>query len=392
MAKIVFFCIPAHGHTNPTLEVVRELVRLKHEVWYFSYAQFQSKIEAAGATFIACDPYDSQINLKAEDADRVGKDIRFSIHLMSETTLALDDMVCHTLSELNPDCVVADSMAIWGKFAAMKLNLPFISSTTTFAFNRYSSKIMKQSLGQLFNLLIAIFSVNKDVKRLRAKGYPLKNFLSMIQNDNDTDTIVYTSKEFQPCSETFSNKYTFVGPSIPKLDFVPKKKDRKQIYISLGTVNNQMLNFYNCCMEAFKASDFDVVMAIGEIIKIESLNPIPSNFTVLPFVNQLEVLSQSDVFITHCGMNSVNEALYYEVPLILYPQTAEQGGVAYRVEECKAGIRLKEESVQALREAVDCVIKDDNYKENAKRISLSFKQSGGAPKAVQAILSLIKQQ
>ena len=24
MSKIAFFCIPAHGHTNPTLEVVKE--------------------------------------------------------------------------------------------------------------------------------------------------------------------------------------------------------------------------------------------------------------------------------------------------------------------------------------------------------------------------------
>ena len=27
MSKIVFFCIPAYGHTNPTIEVVRELVK-----------------------------------------------------------------------------------------------------------------------------------------------------------------------------------------------------------------------------------------------------------------------------------------------------------------------------------------------------------------------------
>ena len=32
MSKIVFFCIPAHGHTNPTLGVVRELIERGHEV------------------------------------------------------------------------------------------------------------------------------------------------------------------------------------------------------------------------------------------------------------------------------------------------------------------------------------------------------------------------
>lgn len=32
MSKIVFFCMPAHGHTNPTIEVVRELVVRGNEV------------------------------------------------------------------------------------------------------------------------------------------------------------------------------------------------------------------------------------------------------------------------------------------------------------------------------------------------------------------------
>ena len=36
------------------------------------------------------------------------------------------------------DCIVADSMAVWGKAIALKLNIPFVSSTTTFAFNEHS--------------------------------------------------------------------------------------------------------------------------------------------------------------------------------------------------------------------------------------------------------------
>ena len=44
MRKIVFFCIPAHGHTNPTLGVVRELVARGHEVVYYSYNALREKI------------------------------------------------------------------------------------------------------------------------------------------------------------------------------------------------------------------------------------------------------------------------------------------------------------------------------------------------------------
>ena len=32
--KIAWFCIPAHGHTNPTLKVVKELTDAGHQVFY----------------------------------------------------------------------------------------------------------------------------------------------------------------------------------------------------------------------------------------------------------------------------------------------------------------------------------------------------------------------
>ena len=52
--KIAWFCIPAYGHTNPTLGVVRELTGAGHEVTYFSFERFREEIEAAGAAFVPC--------------------------------------------------------------------------------------------------------------------------------------------------------------------------------------------------------------------------------------------------------------------------------------------------------------------------------------------------
>ena len=209
MSKIVFFCIPAHGHTNPTLGVVRELISRGHEVFYYSYNMMREKIESIGATFISCDEYDQEQRLDAKDGARIGKDLAFSTQILVDTTLALDDTVCEHMKELSPDCIVADSMAVWGKAVALKLGIPFVSSTTTFAFNQYSARIMKQSLGQIFSMIFSMSKINKNIKRLQDKGYPVKNVLDIIQNDNNTDTIVYTSPEFQPCSETFSDKYVF---------------------------------------------------------------------------------------------------------------------------------------------------------------------------------------
>lgn len=141
MYKLAFFCIPAYGHTNPTIEVVRELIGNGVEVWYFSFAEFKEKIESTGAHFIGCDDFDINIDANPDNASRLAKDIGFSIHLLVNSTFAMDETMCSYLKEIKPDCVIADSMAVWGKFAALKLGIPFISSTTTFAFNQYSSRI-----------------------------------------------------------------------------------------------------------------------------------------------------------------------------------------------------------------------------------------------------------
>lgn len=387
MSKIVFFCIPAHGHTNPTLGVVKELVLRGHSVWYYSYTPFREKIESLGATFIACDDYDTEQKLSPKDAARVGTDLRLSTRVLVDTTLALDDMVCRKMQELKPDCIVADSMAVWGKAVALKLGIPFVSSTTTFAFNQHSAKIMKQSPAQLLGMLFSMPEINKNIKRLQDKGYPVKSILDILQNDNQTNTIVYTSPEFQPCSDTFSDKYAFVGPSVrPVSERVTKTKE-KLIYISMGTVVNDMLKFYKKCIAALADTEYQVIMSVGNLIRIEELGTIPENISVRPFVDQIAVLDRADLFLSHCGMNSVNESLYYQVPLIMYPQTTEQEGVAARVEQLGAGLRLKKISPASIRQAVEQVLKTPSYHENAIAISEGFKKCSGAKGAADHIIA-----
>lgn len=168
------------------------------------------------------------------------------------------------MAELKPDLIVADSMALWGKAVALKLGIPFVSSTTTFAFNQHSARIMKQGIGDLFKMILAVPKTTKQIKRLQGKGYPVKNILDIIASDDKTHTIVYTSPEFQPCSETFSEKYAFVGPSIrPASEKVEKRKD-KLIYISMGTVNNDMMPFYKACISALRDTDYQVIMSVGQ--------------------------------------------------------------------------------------------------------------------------------
>ena len=55
MSRVAFFCIPAWGHTNPTVEVVRQLTAMGHLVRYYSFEPFREKLESAGAEVVCCD-------------------------------------------------------------------------------------------------------------------------------------------------------------------------------------------------------------------------------------------------------------------------------------------------------------------------------------------------
>ena len=392
MRKIVFFCIPAHGHTNPTLGVVRELTARGHEVWYYSYDQFREKIESAGAKFVSCNDFDREMHLSQKDVVRLGKDLAFSTGILVDTTLALDDAVCAQMEQLRPDCIVADSMAVWGKAVAMKLGIPFVSSTTTFAFNQHSAKLMKQGVGDLIKMLFSMPKIGRHIKRLQDKGYPVKSVLDIIQNDDATHTVVYTSPEFQPCSETFSDRYAFVGPSIrPKVLEVQKVKE-KLVYISMGTVNNDMVSLYRRCIEALGNSGYQIIISVGNQVDIGAFGSLPENVEIYPQVDQIAVLEKADAFLTHCGMNSASEGLYFGVPLVMLPQTKEQEAVAVRTEQLGAGIRLLDTSAAGIRAAVERVIQDPAYRQGAEKIREGFLRCTGAKGAADKILQVCADQ
>ena len=375
--KIAWFCIPAWGHTNPTLALVRKMTAAGHEVYYFSFEMFREAIEQAGAQFIGCDGYDFEMEDK-ENADRVGKDKAFAVELLVSSTLALDEMITEKAAVIKPDIIVSDSVAYWGKLIAMKYGLPYVSSTTTFAFNRYSAKYMKETPWEIAKMLFTMPRINKQIKRLRDKGYPIKGILDIVQNDNETNTIVYTSKTFQPCAETFSDRYHFIGPQIRPVTELYEKTAEKTVYISMGTVN-QDREFYRNCIHALGQTDWQVIISMGT--NTEQFPELPANIQIHRSVDQMAVLSIADAFITHCGMNSASEGLYFQTPLVLFPQTAEQGAVAKRTEELGAGVRLRSIAEEDIMQALRTVLFEPSYKENAVRISDSFRSCGGAAEA-----------
>jgi MGT family glycosyltransferase len=131
------------------------------------------------------------------------------------------------------------------------------------------------------------------------------------------------------------------------------------------------------------ATGWQVIISMGT--NTDHFDDLPGNIQIYESVDQMAVLSIADAFITHCGMNSASEGLYFGVPLVLFPQTPEQDAVAKRTEELGAGVRLGSISEEDVLDALTKVINEPQYKEAALRISESFKACGGAAEAKELI-------
>jgi MGT family glycosyltransferase len=405
MARIVFLNITARGHTNPTLALVRELIVRGETVIYYSFNEFQSAIEATGAEFRS---YDQPRDFEPTSPDP--NILRLATQLLETSQMLISQLLPRIQADA-PDVIIHDSLCHWGLAIARILSVPAICSTTTFAI---SSKVAVSSFFDAMHFWTMLLTALPELRRFRRMREELRQRYGtasgntvgvapdgpaeMFQNDSERN-IVFTSSAFQPHSTSFPKHYRFVGasivePNVPPSERFPIPPSLRRTYMLLGTLFNNNIAFYNACFEALATIDVHVVLSIGKKLSVEDLGTIPSNFSVYNFVPQLEVLRQSDLFITHGGMNSVHESLWFGVPMIVVPQAADQNFVANRVESTGVGVVLQNSALtsERLRSAVEGIFAaSDSYKQRTAELGQSLKDAGGFMRAADEVQMFIWQ-
>jgi MGT family glycosyltransferase len=395
MGKIIFFNIPAHGHTNPTLPVVRELTDRGETVIYYSFPEYREKIEASGAEYRPCLGFPD-----VQDFPLLVSRMSYLYeYLLFATSVVLDEMVGIVKRE-RPDGIIHDSLCVWGKYAAEICGVPAISSSSTFVFTAGSISLkMVLSLLVRFNPFLdlkPLLAARKHHRHINRKyGIKKGSFATNLSNLGQM-TLVYTSRELQPGGMNLDvNRFRFVGPSIAARENDPDTDDYSRypkplVYISLGTILNENKSFYASCFKAFETFHGHVVISTGKSGAAESCGDIPPHFTLKSHVNQLEILKQADAFVSHGGMNSVHESLYHGVPLCVYPFHVEQASVADRVLTTGCGLILKSIRPAAIRHSVDTLLENPRYREGCRRMGATLREAGGYRKAVDYIIGFLK--
>ncbi|AHK38686.1 Glycosyl transferase [Bacillus anthracis str. SVA11] len=382
--------LPAEGHVNPTLSLVKAFTERGDHVHYITTEHFKGRIEDLGATVYTHPDLLKDISIDTETS--YGLNSFFHVHV--QTSLYILEITKQLCESINFDFVIYDIFGA-GELVKEYLQIPGIVSSPIFLIPTEFLETLPFHPNAEIPFQSDEISEQLLYRMEHEFGVKPKNNLQFMHNKGDI-TLVYTSRYFQPNSDLFGENNIFIGPSISKrktnVEFpLELLKGKKVIYISMGTLLEGLEPFFNTCIDTF--SDFKgvVVMAIGDRNDRSKIKKAPDNFIIASYVLQSEILNEADVFITHGGMNSVHDAIYFNVPFVIIPHDKDQPMIAQRLTELEAAHRLLKEhvNVQSLKEAVTDVLLNEKYKHGIRKLKDSFLQCGGAKEAISVIKSLL---
>lgn len=393
MATLCYFNIPATGHVNPAIPLVRALVARSDRVIFFDTPEFRTSVENTGAEF-------RPIDLDYDFVPR--QDVLAPFKAMSriiDQSFHVIPQVLEQTRALDPDLILYDTMCPWGKQVAQRLHKPTVTTCSIMYTGLQNfldwPRSTKLTRGMLRNPLyvargLARYEWRAMQLRIRHRVHsPI--FVDFFTNPGDM-TLMFTSRYFQIGGNKFGDAFQFVGPLIqPRSDAPPPPPEwfdeKPLVYISLGTLFNNRADFFRKCVDAFRDAPYRVLMALGSRVRVEELGALPAHILAREYVLQLEILPRVSAFITHAGMNSVSEAAWYGAPMVLVPQAGDQDFIAYQTEKLGAGLQVDSYQVTAaeLRAATERVMRDTRYREQSRKIGESFRAAGGIPSALRAL-------
>ncbi|MCX4565092.1 macrolide family glycosyltransferase [Streptomyces albogriseolus] len=390
MSTVAFVNVALRGHINPTLPVVAELVRRGHTVTYHTTAAFEPDVAAAGATVH---------RYPGDGPPLAGPPTPVTLlEQLARTALETLPAVLADLRRARPDVVVHGAACPWGPVTAAELGVPAVSLFTTMAFGRRvpsparaSWTLLAEAVTRPRSLLGYVRARLLLARRHRTRGLPLVDLVNARQPLN----LVFTSRAFQPEAASFDRTYRFVGPSVgarPHDPSFPFGLLRPPVlYVSLGTVFDAGPSALRAFAAALAPLGGTVVVATGHTDPA-ALGALPDNVLARRFVPQPELLERAALFVTHGGMNSVNEALYAGVPVLVVPQGADQPQVARRVTELGAGLTVRPEAATeaAVHALARRLLTEPRFREAAGALRTAQRQAGGHLRAADEIEALLR--
>ncbi len=387
-AHIAMFSIAAHGHVNPSLEVIRELVARGHRVTYAIPPVFAEKVAETGARPV---PYTSTLPGPGADPEAWGTTLLDNVEpFLADAVQALPQLIAAYEGD-EPDLVLHDIASYPARVLAHRWGVPAVSlSPNLVAWDGYEEEVAEP-----------MWAEPKRTERGRAYYARFEAWLTENGITEHPDpfagrparSLVLIPKALQPNADRVDERvHTFVGACqgdrTAQGDWRRPAGAEKVALVSLGSAFTKQPDFYRECVGAFgDLPGWHLVLQIGEHVDPAALGELPGNVEVHAWVPQLAILKQADLFVTHAGAGGSQEGLATATPMIAVPQAVDQFGNADMLQALGVARRLstEEATAQALRATALALVDDPEVARRLKEIRTEMAREGGTRRAADLI-------
>ncbi|MFJ9818989.1 glycosyltransferase [Streptomyces sp. NPDC101151] len=378
MSGFLFVVPPLVGHINPAVGVAARLTARGHRVaWACAEPALVHRLAGEDAHVFACAGPVPGADGAVRPPDLRGAE---ALKFLWEWYLvpladAMAPGVRAAVSSFGPDVVVADQQAFAGALVAEDLRLPWATSATTSA-----------------EFTGAYDGLPKVAEWLRRRLTELRTRIGDPAGTADPRCsphllLIFSTPELIGPQAPLGQRIHYVGPSLadrpagPGFPWDRLDPGRAKVLVTLGTANADAGGrFLAECRTAVRERA-DRVQAV----LVDPGGTLPADLAdkdvlILPSVPQLPLLERMDAVVCHAGHNTVCEALWHGVPLVVAPIRDDQPVVAAQVVDAGAGVRVRFGRVTAPRlgAALDTVLHDRALRAAATRVRTAFRAAGGA--------------
>lgn len=393
--RILIVTPPLIGHLSPILGVAEELEVRGHQLAWTDIAGFQRGLLAEDAIVYSCrSGWPADLPPVRPDKLKGPAALKY---LWEEIFVPLargmaEDLVA-AIGDFEPELLLVDQQAIAGAIIAERLNIPWVSSLSTM-------DELLNPLAELPKVLAwrsALFAeLSQELGWSDASDGPAASFNPLF---SPLLSLAY-GVEGLFCNEPLpESPLEFVGPvfrplvaQISALDdqlieFAADKTEPTAL-VALGTANVEAgERFLKAAAEGLLEAGIRAIVAdpTGALTEFES-----DRLRTASFLPQRELLQHVDVFVTHSGYNSVCEAIWHGIPMVLAGIRDDQPLIAQNAAEHGLGvaIRFSRSSATQISQAVQEVLAEPSFAENVGRYAKKLHSAGGAVAAVDSLESL----